>query len=51
MSRKRKSGRNLEPWLIIFVVVFFLIATMIGIWINRGLSNIERSEMSIAQFT
>jgi hypothetical protein len=45
MSKKRELPR-LERWLIISYVLWLLVGTTIGIWINGRIAAIERGESS-----
>ena len=46
MSKKPDRPLRIERWLVIFLVVYFLLGTVVGIWINRHYYAIERGEMN-----
>jgi len=45
MSKKRKPLLRLEPWLIISLMAFFLVAAVAGILINDRYYIVERNEL------
>jgi uncharacterized protein YneF (UPF0154 family) len=49
MSKKRDGPLRIERWLVIFLVVYFLLGTVVGIWINRHYYAMERGEMNSPQ--